>query len=90
MLCLVLLGEGFSRAPSQGCHREINPALIPCPIFFFCGAKLGSGARNRTKLKLPRRGENIAMVSFNLDRFSRPAACTDRWEQGGSVPTTFN
>lgn len=51
MLCLVLLGEVFSRASNQRCHREINPAIsllphsiIPCPIF--CEAKLGSGAEN--------------------------------------------
>lgn len=69
--------------PSLSCHTQSSSAQ------FFCGTMVGSEARNWAKLKLPQRGK-IVLVSFNLDQFSRPAACADRWEQGKLVPADFN
>lgn len=87
MLCLLLV-EVFrelqtstaterSILPSLSCHTQSSSAQ------FYVEPNWDLEQGFEKKLKLPWRGEKIAMVSFNLDQFSRPAACADRCSKAG-------
>lgn len=78
--------------PQRGRSCRLSPATLnfPLPGFIFLWSQMGIWSRELSKVKTTPEGGKNAVVSFNLDQFCRPAACADKWEQDGLVPTFLN
>lgn len=87
MLCLLLVEVFRELQTSTATERSILPSLFchtqSSSAQFYVEPNWDLEQGFEKKLKLPWRGEKIAMVSFNLDQFSRPAACADRCSKAG-------